>query len=198
VDTSTSAQQLVAAAVSGDDRAFAALVRRHESHIAAVIRRYVRDADAANDVLQETLIQAWKAMSALRDTDRVPRKLVDAGKWAPTKDGVLELRNADPGEIGSGLFRVTVGEHTEDCLRVIDEYPEGEGQGVLMEAFVACDGQALLCRRYNGVQWQSDQRGGPWDRKLPDNARLSISGTTYVHWYDCVPARALGLSSSGS
>ena len=26
----------------------------------------------------------------------------------------------------------------------------------------------------------------PWSEQLPENDRLIVNGTTYVHWYDCI------------
>ena len=56
--------------LAGDERAFVELVRRHEQPLAALIRRYIDDASHAEDVLQETLLQAWLGLGALRDAGK--------------------------------------------------------------------------------------------------------------------------------
>jgi RNA polymerase sigma factor (sigma-70 family) len=54
---------LAVAACQGDQAAFAALMRRHKSWLYRFIRRYVADRDDAYDVLQESFVSAWGALS---------------------------------------------------------------------------------------------------------------------------------------
>ena len=54
---------LVALARDGDDRAFAELLRRHKPSLYGFVRRYVSDADAAVDVVQESFVSAWRALA---------------------------------------------------------------------------------------------------------------------------------------
>lgn len=61
---------LIRRCLAGDQRAFLALVRRHEQPLAALIRRYVEDLHHAEDVLQETLAMAWASLRGLRDSRR--------------------------------------------------------------------------------------------------------------------------------
>lgn len=49
-------------AVDGDERAFSTLVRRHKDGVYRFARRYVGDADAAYDIVQETFVAAWTAL----------------------------------------------------------------------------------------------------------------------------------------
>ena len=60
---------LAARALSGDDRAFAALISRHKEWLYRFIRRYVGDAEEAYDLLQETFVSAWSALRRY-DADR--------------------------------------------------------------------------------------------------------------------------------
>ena len=53
---------LVSQARSGEDRAFTTLMRRHKPALYGFVRRYVGDADAAVDVVQETFVAAWRAL----------------------------------------------------------------------------------------------------------------------------------------
>lgn len=52
---------LISQARAGEDRAFAALMRRHKPALFGFVRRYVGDADAV-DVVQESFVSAWRAL----------------------------------------------------------------------------------------------------------------------------------------
>jgi len=54
---------LAIAARGGDQDAFAHIMRRHKGWLYQFIRRYVADKDDAYDVLQESFVSAWGAMS---------------------------------------------------------------------------------------------------------------------------------------
>jgi RNA polymerase sigma-70 factor (ECF subfamily) len=60
---------LAVAARQGDEAAFAAIMRRHKGWMYQFIRRYVADRDDAYDVLQESFVSAWGALSRF-DTER--------------------------------------------------------------------------------------------------------------------------------
>jgi RNA polymerase sigma-70 factor (ECF subfamily) len=51
---------LIAAFIRGDGDSFAALVDRHMSMVYKFIYRYVGNADAANDIVQDVFIKVWK------------------------------------------------------------------------------------------------------------------------------------------
>jgi RNA polymerase sigma-70 factor (ECF subfamily) len=55
---------LVAATLAGDEGAFTALVGRHKKWLYRYIHRYVRDESEAQDVLQDSLIAAWRALKS--------------------------------------------------------------------------------------------------------------------------------------
>lgn len=63
VDDGTSDAELAARAAAGEERAFSALMRRHKDRLYRLIRRHVGDADEAYDVLQESFVAAWGALS---------------------------------------------------------------------------------------------------------------------------------------
>ena len=63
---------LVLRARDGDDRAFTRLMRRHNPPLYGFVRRYVADADAAVDVVQETFVAAWKALARFDDQRAFP------------------------------------------------------------------------------------------------------------------------------
>lgn len=49
-------------AAAGEERAFTLLMRRHKDSLYRFVRRYVGDADAAYDVVQESFVAAWRAV----------------------------------------------------------------------------------------------------------------------------------------
>ena len=56
---------LVAATLAGDEGAFTALVGRYKKPLYRYIHRYVREEAEAQDVLQESLIAAWRGLKKL-------------------------------------------------------------------------------------------------------------------------------------
>jgi RNA polymerase sigma-70 factor (ECF subfamily) len=63
-------RELVDAARHGDREAFEALVRAGSGRLYAIAYRILRDADLANDALQEALVKIWDDLPTLRDPDR--------------------------------------------------------------------------------------------------------------------------------
>lgn len=57
---------VVALACAGDQSAFEELVRRRQSWIRSLLRNLSRDAALADDLAQETFLQAWKHIRSLR------------------------------------------------------------------------------------------------------------------------------------
>jgi RNA polymerase sigma factor (sigma-70 family) len=53
---------LASRAAGGDERAFAALVRRHKEPLYRLLRRYTGDADEAYEAAHEAFIAAWAAL----------------------------------------------------------------------------------------------------------------------------------------
>ena len=84
-----------------------------------------------------------------------------------------------------GRYRVTIGGKSYDTVCVMDI--ECFNDAVASEQFVDQNGHTVLWRRFNRDDWAIERFGGkPWSEKLPDNERLTITGETYVHWYDCI------------
>ncbi|MCT1412932.1 sigma-70 family RNA polymerase sigma factor [Corynebacterium sanguinis] len=59
-------QQLVEAYKAGDPQAFAAIVRRHKPRLAYIARRYARNEQDTQDILQEALFKASRNMHTYR------------------------------------------------------------------------------------------------------------------------------------
>ena len=56
--------ELTRRSLAGERSAFSLLMARHKARIHSYVRRYVRNVDDAGDVLQETFVSAWRALSS--------------------------------------------------------------------------------------------------------------------------------------
>ncbi len=63
-------RQLVERAQRGDRDAYEALARASAPRLYRTAQRIVRDADGAEDAVQQTLVQIWCELPSLRDPDR--------------------------------------------------------------------------------------------------------------------------------
>lgn len=59
---------LVSAALAGENPAFTEIMRTHKDAIYRFVRRYVGDADEAYDIVQDTFVAAWSALSGFDKT----------------------------------------------------------------------------------------------------------------------------------
>lgn len=93
-------------AASGEDRAFTALMRRHKDGLYRFVRRYVGDADAAYEVVQESFVAAWKAIARFDGRRSFPtwlraialNKCRDRGRRLAVRRAILGDRDADSPE----------------------------------------------------------------------------------------------------
>ena len=92
--------ELVSRAGHGDLEAFDRLVMRHRSRLYGIARQVTGDAEAAQDVVQEGLVRAFRSLGALRDSDRL-------GQWLNTivrRESTRWLRDGkrrpEPRELG--------------------------------------------------------------------------------------------------
>jgi len=83
-----------------------------------------------------------------------------------------------------GRYTVTIGGKRYDTICVMDI--ETYDCGVVSEQFLDKNGKTILWRRYNRDDWAIDRYKKTWSEQLPENDRLTVNGTTYVHWYDCI------------
>ncbi len=83
-----------------------------------------------------------------------------------------------------GRYTVTIGGKSYDTVCVMDI--ENYNSGVVSEQFLDKRGRTILWRRFNRDDWAIDRYKRTWSEQLPENDRLTVNGTTYVHWYDCI------------
>ncbi|MFT3952409.1 MAG: RNA polymerase sigma factor [Oscillospiraceae bacterium] len=83
-----------------------------------------------------------------------------------------------------GRYTVTIGGRAYDTILVMDI--ENDNGGVLSETYLDQTGRTVLWRRFNRNDWNMKRNDKPWSEQLPDNARLTVNGICYVHWYDCI------------
>jgi len=130
------------------------------------------------------------------------RLVRETGRFAQQPDGSYRQLSdrLHPGEEaeGMGTYRVTIGERSFTCLRVLDVAHVFTEESILMEGYLTREGRTVLCRRYNGRQWGRGPRSAyadkpPWDERFPAHNRIVIDGVTFVHWYDCLSDRACGI-----
>ncbi len=83
-----------------------------------------------------------------------------------------------------GRYIVTIDGKSYDtvCVMDIGTY----NAGIASEQFLDQHGKTILWRRFNRNDWAFDHYKKKWDELLPQNEKLIINGTTYVHWYDCI------------
>ncbi len=83
-----------------------------------------------------------------------------------------------------GRYTVTIGGKRYDTVCVMDV--ETYNNGVVSEQFLDRHGRTVLWRRFNRDDWSPDSSGKRWSERLPENERLTVNGSVYVHWYDCI------------
>ena len=83
-----------------------------------------------------------------------------------------------------GRYTVTIGGKSYDTVCVMDI--ETYNCGVISEQFLDKNGKTILWRRFNRDDWAIDRYKKKWSEQLPKNDSLTVNGTTYVHWYDCI------------
>ncbi|WP_223917182.1 RNA polymerase sigma factor [Arthrobacter sp. NicSoilC12] len=94
---------LVGRATDGDTAAFEALARRHGPVMRACARRLTGSLADADDVVQESLMQAWKQLDTLRDGDAVKGWLLRI-TGSRSIDHLRRRRNhSDLGDLHHGL-----------------------------------------------------------------------------------------------
>jgi len=65
-ESDTPDEQLVEAALGGDERAFAELAQRHKKRVFGVAARFARDAGELEDICQDVFVQAYFKLRQFR------------------------------------------------------------------------------------------------------------------------------------
>lgn len=65
-ETMTSDEQLLRAARNGDEKAFGALVRRHQDRVFSLVGRFYRRREDVEDAAQETFLRLWSKLGTYR------------------------------------------------------------------------------------------------------------------------------------
>ena len=102
----------------------------------------------------------------------------DGVAYTAQREGVLDV---------VGRCDLTLDGETADCIAVMDLSACAEGVASLQ--FLDRQGRTLLWQRYNRDDWELSRYGRRWSELLPDNDRITVNGTTFVHWYDCLYLR---------
>ena len=109
-----------------------------------------------------------------------PRGLIlrDGAAYTAKREGVLDV---------VGRCDLMLDGRAADCIAIMDLSAYAEGVASLQ--FVGRDGRTLLWQRFNRDDWEISRYGKRWSELLPENDRITVNGTTYVHWYDCLYLR---------
>jgi RNA polymerase sigma-70 factor (ECF subfamily) len=141
---------LVSQARAGQDRAFTTLMRRHKPALYGFVRRYVGDADAAVDVVQETFVAAWRALGrfdarrpfavwlraiALNKCRDRARRLAVRRLILGEKDDHSPEAQARPDPTPTGEAEVLTAERRATLQRAIDRLPQKLKEPLLLTYF---------------------------------------------------------------
>ncbi|HUU54230.1 MAG TPA: sigma-70 family RNA polymerase sigma factor, partial [Armatimonadota bacterium] len=93
---------LVARSKAGELDAFDRLVMRHRSRLYGIARQITGESDAAQDVVQDAFVNAFRSLGALRDGERFGQWLNtivrrESTRWL--RNGMREARWGDPGAL---------------------------------------------------------------------------------------------------
>lgn len=65
-DDTSADESLIKAVLSGDDEAFAELIRRHKRKIFSIVAKFARDDDELDDVSQEIFVKVYQGLNKYR------------------------------------------------------------------------------------------------------------------------------------
>ena len=127
-------ETLARLSAQGDESAFVELIRRHERQLAALIKYQLGDVDHAEDVLQETLLQAWVGIRRLREPKTVGQWLLRVAKNRCYDFSKSAQRRDQPTESGELTQFVDRFGHRQtrrkqllnDAVEALEEVPETE------------------------------------------------------------------------
>ena len=133
--------QLIYKVLAGDDEAFTALVRKHQQSVHALAWRRINDFQFAEEIMQDTFLQAYKKLSTLKNPSQfsgwlyvITNRLCN--KWLlKNKSAVKSLEDVSMVEIENMFYERYVSEQNEAEARthrhklvrkLLDKLPESE------------------------------------------------------------------------
>ncbi len=133
--------QLIYKVLAGDDEAFTALVRKHQQSVHALAWRRINDFQFAEEIMQDTFLQAYKKLSTLKNPSQfsgwlyvITNRLCN--KWLlKNKSAVKSLEDVSMVEIENISYERYVSEQNEEEARthrhklvrkLLDKLPESE------------------------------------------------------------------------
>jgi len=117
-------EQLVRHSAVGDARAFVELVRRNERVLTALVRYEVRDPASIEDVLQETLLQAWRGVGTLRQPAHFRAWLLQIARNRCRDFHRRSTRQGPVIEIEPHLQAAMSGDHPSEAAEFVEEILE--------------------------------------------------------------------------
>ena len=144
-------EQLVAAYAGGDNTAFDALLKRHQSRVFSYILHIVKNKDLADDIFQETFVKAITTIKQGRYTDsgkfmawisRIAHNLIidyyrqeKSENTVSADDGltdVLNRRDLCDGNIEDAMVSVQI---RDDVRRIIKALPSSQRKVLVMRYY---------------------------------------------------------------
>jgi len=138
---------VVMLAATGDDRAFAELVRRRQGSVRGLLRRLCRDASLADDLAQDAFVQAWRTLPQLRNAGAfggwlkqvAVRTWLQHARRARLDLETLDAADAEPMATGDETARLNLERALEKLsaaqrLCVVLSYGEGLSHGEIVDA----------------------------------------------------------------
>ncbi len=133
--------QLIYKVLAGDDEAFTALVRKHQQSVHALAWRRIDDFQFAEEIMQDTFLQAYKKLSTLKNPSQfsgwlyvITNRLCN--KWLlKNKSAVKSLEDVSMVEIENMSYERYVSEQNEEEARthrhklvrkLLNKLPESE------------------------------------------------------------------------
>ena len=133
--------ELIQMVLSGDDEAFTALVRKHQQSVHALAWRRINDFQFAEEITQDTFLQAYKRLSTLKNPSQfsgwlyvITNRLCN--KWLlKNKSTVKSLEDVSMEEIENIFYERYISEQNEEEARthrhklvrkLLDKLPESE------------------------------------------------------------------------
>jgi RNA polymerase sigma-70 factor, ECF subfamily len=107
---------VLACAIAGDDTAYGELVRRRQGSIRSLFRRLCRDPALADDLSQQTFLQAWRSIGTLKSPAAFGAWLrrLAINVWLQRVRGArLATSAVDPSELPEEAADVTLNEQLD-------------------------------------------------------------------------------------